>query len=185
MVFNTQLCHNSALTRRTLMQKACRVCNSVFEGDRARKYCSIKCIIQDKSEENEKTGCWEWKASKNNRYGKLRWKGKWISAHRAAYQEYNGKIDNGMLICHSCDNKLCCNPEHLWQGTHKQNMNDMWRKGRASSREKNPFTKFTLEQIDEMKKLKKEGFSIQRICRIFNCTAPYVCHVMKGESHRL
>jgi len=54
-------------------------------------------------------------------------------AHRVAYYLEYGNITPGLCICHSCDNKICCNPEHLWMGTQQDNMDDMARKGRGTT----------------------------------------------------
>lgn len=81
--------------------------------------------------------CWEWQGSKRggNRtpipYGEIRVSNtKTLRAHRVAYELSVGPIPDGMSICHSCDNPLCVNPNHLWAGTHKDNMRDMAQKGR-------------------------------------------------------
>lgn len=54
-------------------------------------------------------------------------------AHRRAYEAYRGEIPEGMLVCHTCDTRLCVNPFHLFLGTHKDNTKDMIDKGRAAN----------------------------------------------------
>ena len=82
---------------------------------------------------NDDTDCWEWQNATNNiGYGMFRWStGKMRTAHRASYELHKGPIPAGLSVCHSCDNPLCVNPEHLWAGTMKDNYDDMVSKGRA------------------------------------------------------
>lgn len=79
------------------------------------------------------TDCWIWQGGKTNiGYGLIRDGKKMRTVHRVSYEEHNQiKIPSGMSILHSCDNTLCANPAHLRVGTHQQNMQDMFARGRA------------------------------------------------------
>lgn len=85
--------------------------------------------------DNKKTGCLEWsrKSKANGGYGVLcvGRKGQ-IRAHRAAWAIKNGAIPDGFYVCHKCDNPLCCNIDHLFLGTPKDNMADKEAKGRGT-----------------------------------------------------
>lgn len=81
--------------------------------------------------------CWEWRGyTHKNGYGYLgkdSTKGSTISSNRAAYIVSKGDIPEGLWVLHKCDNRLCCNPDHLWLGTPKENTRDMIAKGRRRS----------------------------------------------------
>lgn len=86
---------------------------------------------------NKNGDCLEWAgASRNHGYGQLRigsrrtGNSRVVLAHRAAYFIAHGQLDDTLFVCHSCDNPSCCNPDHLFLGTHQQNMDDMAQKGR-------------------------------------------------------
>lgn len=53
-----------------------------------------------------------------------------LLAHRAMYIATHGEIAPGLCVCHSCDNRKCIEPSHLWLGTHAQNISDMAKKNR-------------------------------------------------------
>jgi hypothetical protein len=77
------------------------------------------------------TGCWLWIAAvSKSGYGASYNNGKQQSAHRMSWEIENGKIPEGMFVCHKCDEKTCVNPDHLFLGTPKDNMQDMINKGR-------------------------------------------------------
>lgn len=73
-----------------------------------------------KVQKNE--GCWEWLASHDTRgYGLFWLNGKWIGAHRYAYELIVGPIPEGLELDHLCRNKGCCNPAHTEPVTHREN----------------------------------------------------------------
>jgi hypothetical protein len=88
-------------------------------------------------------GCWTWTGKTGNGYGQIRIAGKGsglIGAHRLSWALHYGPIPAGLFVCHNCpdgDNPLCVRPEHLFLGTHEQNMADMVAKGRAASGDRN------------------------------------------------
>lgn len=83
----------------------------------------------------EKTSsCWVWKAGLRGKsgYGAFKLNGKTVDAHRLSYELHKGEIPNGMYVCHTCDNRQCVNPEHLFLGSPKDNWQDGFDKGRIN-----------------------------------------------------
>ena len=78
--------------------------------------------------------CWEWIGAKNyNGYGVLRVYGRNLMAHRLMWIEHNGPIPEDMCACHRCNNPSCVNPNHMFLGTHSENMKDAYKKGRKGT----------------------------------------------------
>ena len=76
-------------------------------------------------------GCWEWIATKDRHgYGRVGHLGKVVAVHRKMYEMFVGEIPEGMSVCHTCDNRWCVNPSHLWIGNNYENTLDKMRKGR-------------------------------------------------------
>ncbi len=95
--------------------------------------------------------CWEWTASKKDNgsgqmYGQASFLGKKWTTHRISYRLFLSRIPDELFVCHTCDNHGCCNPCHLYLGTHQDNMDDMAERERQQSGE-NHWTRRMPEKI--------------------------------------
>lgn len=98
--------------------------------------------------------CWIWKGSKIGMgYGRFNVNGKPINAHRYSYKIHIGEIPPKILVLHTCDNPSCCNPKHLFLGTHADNAIDMVKKKRQAYHAKNGRALLTEQQVLEIRKL--------------------------------
>lgn len=80
-------------------------------------------------------GCWEWQGRRFPfGYGAFYLEGQWNGAHRASWRVHFGEIPDGLWVLHRCDNPPCVRPDHLFLGTHLDNVRDMCRKGRKRPR---------------------------------------------------
>lgn len=126
--------------------------------------------------------CWEWTASDNGKgYGYFWFMGRRVTAHRAAFEISHGSIPvaggyHGMCVCHRCDNRRCCNPSHLFLGTHSDNMLDRQRKGRTRT---NPRVKYSASEVDLIRRLYwNSGWTQVEIASVFSISQATVSNLI-------
>lgn len=119
-----------------------------------------------------KGDCWIWTGCVNsdgypkiNRNGNANTKG-----HRYVYEQTKGKIPDGFVIRHTCDNILCLNPDHLLVGTVADNMSDRQSRKRT-------FNYISEEINQKIKSLRREGFSQVAVAEMVGCSQGHVSRI--------
>jgi hypothetical protein len=132
--------------------------------------------------------CWIWQASTRKAgsgfiYGQFSFNGYPEWAHRASYLIFKGEIPTGLQVCHKCDVTMCVNPDHLFLGTQRDNMQDMLTKERdAQVGERNHSAILTNENVILARKLSKEGLSHPKIASLFNVSRWTITEAVIGNT---
>ena len=131
-----------------------------------------------------KKGCWKWTGSKDkDGYGEICYgRVKSLKAHRVSWELHKGEHPGKFCVCHKCDNPECCNPDHLFLGTKKDNSIDAKNKGRTTIGEKNINCKLTKEKVIEIRKLLKKGVSQLVISKQFNVSQKSISRIKTNET---
>jgi len=125
--------------------------------------------------------CWAWTGcGKGNGYGHMSYRGKNDGAHRVSYQLFVGPIPEGIDVCHSCDNRWCVNPYHLFVGTRRQNMEDMKHKGRGARGARKHLKE---AQVQEITRRLKAGVSRRTISETMDVNYSTIGAIARGKSY--
>ena len=121
-------------------------------------------------------GCWEWRASlKPNGYGQLRRGGRTMYAHRFAWTSVNRLIPEGLEICHSCDNRRCVKPGHMFLGTRLDNVEDAMAKGRNTQ-------KIPASQISKIRMRRQRGEKLSVLAKDFGVDRTTISWAIKNRA---
>jgi predicted XRE-type DNA-binding protein len=137
----------------------------------------------------KENGCWIWiggsrKNTKGISYPRHHVEGDiGYGAHRFSYEIHFGKIPEGMYVCHKCDTPMCVNPDHLFVGTHKDNMKDMVQKNRSfhgRGENKKGRAKLTNKQADQIRSMK---LSQSKLASMFGVSQTAISRIKRGVSY--
>lgn len=145
--------------------------------------------------------CYQWTGSKDHHgYGRMRCGNRATGAHRVAYfLSYGEPPQDRPFVLHKCDNASCCNPDHLFVGTHSENMIDKHKKGRANMPsgelhyaktnpkprrcgESNGMAKLTANDVIEIRKIRESGMPYKKIAPMFGVDFTVIASIAKRKT---
>lgn len=150
-----------------------------------------------KADKNCDNGCWNWTGAIANKYGYMLCEGKIRRATHVSLKLVGIEVPRGMCACHKCDNPLCVNPEHLFVGTHSENMLDARSKGRLGQQrhpekyghgkppvmkgEANPASKLTKEQVLSIREKYASGCKQIPLAKEFGVTQALISLIVRRQ----
>lgn len=142
---------------------------------------NIKRILKENSIEKG-SGCIEWQGRLSEGYGVFWKNGIKYYCHRESWSINNQIIQEGKYILHSCDNRKCINPEHLREGTHLDNIEDMVKRKGFVVGEEHGMSTLTKPEVIEIKNLINHGVSNTEIGKMYEVTAQAVSKIKTGKT---
>ncbi len=125
--------------------------------------------------------CWEWLgAGKGNGYGNVNVGQANKTSHHYAYELFCGHVPDGLDVCHTCDNRWCVNPDHLFLGTRMENMDDCKSKGRTAGGNRKHLTEC---QVQEIRRRLNAGVSASKVAVQMDVNYYTVTAIKRGESY--
>lgn len=138
------------------------------------------------------SGCWLWDKPLTTGYGVVSTGGgRRAGAHRVSWMLHRGPIPEGLLVCHTCDNRRCVNPDHLFLGTYAENMQDASRKGRMGWKpgevrnlprgEGHHAARLTAHDVAAIRASTESGVALSRR---YGVTPTQICRIRRGKTWR-
>lgn len=132
----------------------------------------------------DSNGCWNWKgALQAGGYGRVRFRGKYMPLHRASYIIFKGDIPEDKLACHTCDNRKCVNPDHIYVGTYESNNRDTRDRKRCNPRKgiDHHSAIFDEYKVKVIRFICNNGFSQSSVAKFFNVRPGTISKIIRRE----
>jgi len=144
--------------------------------------------IKSNIEKVEETGCWEWQGAKTSRgYGSISVNGEVRYTHRLMQEEFNKPLtEEKPCTCHKCDNPSCVNPDHLFRGSHRDNMDDAAEKGRMNGPnyegDDHHQAKLNSAQVQSLREDYASGeYTQKELADKYGVARTQIGHIVRGE----
>jgi hypothetical protein len=134
-------------------------------------------------------GCWVWTGGCfASGYGSINAGSGSVYTHRLAWELANGPIPDGLMVCHHCDNRRCCRPEHLFLGTAADNSQDAKDKGQLRGAhvprrgERHPKARLSDVQVGEIRQRRAEGETLAALGAAYGVTLQQIWNIVNFKS---
>ena len=134
-------------------------------------------------QEHMETPCWEYMGRQDEKgYCRIQYQGKRTRVHRVSYLLTHGTLDDNLLVLHRCDNPRCCNPSHLRQGTHEENMIDRVERGSRRGREVHQphHRKLTPDQV---RYIRTRPYPQRKLCVMMGVSRDVIKKIQTGKTY--
>lgn len=152
--------------------------NKYTSADTTRFWYKVACAGEDE--------CWTWHGALSpGGYGRFCYHNGLYQAHRVSWEIANGTIPDRLYVLHTCDNRACVNPKHLFLGSHTDNMRDMDAKGRRVSHygEDHVSHKLTYQQVEAIRELYAQGNVTKKtLGQQFGVCDTQIGHIVRGNA---
>ena len=158
---------------------SCLSCRS--KGPRQKKPTEVR--FWENVERRGENDCWPWAGGLSaDGYGVFKVEGKPTRTHRYSLKLHQGSLNPDSIVCHTCDNRICCNPRHLWEGTPQENEADKVAKGRQARGENHGKATLSALTVRQIRRRYGELHSYRKVGAEFGINHSTVAQIIRRKT---